>query len=248
MDSTKEEMVLRRYALGDGEGGIGTSTVRRTWMTFLAALLAMVTAMVVFSATQPQEANALSLPTTTLSGRTCNGQLPLAGMCGNQLTNAAGVSVTTCNGGTIQLTTEEKRTLDLHNQTRAANGLPSLCVHPVLTDAARSHSQEMLDKGYYDHDSYNGETSGDRLIRFGYTPAGYSYYWTGENICCITDGGSGTNLSPDSAFNGWMNSPKGHKENILDNRWREVGVGVRTGTYNGIPGSTMYTVDFGVRR
>jgi uncharacterized protein YkwD len=213
MTRSMKQMVLTRDALGDGEGEIGMSAGRRTWMMFLAALLAVVAAMVV-SATQPQEANA----TTT-------------------------VSVKTCNGGTIQLNADEKRALDLHNQTRAANGLPGLCVHPALTNAARSHSQEMLDKGYFAHNSYNGETVKARLERFGYTFSGYSFWKYGENIYW----GSGTSSSPESAHKWWMNSA-GHKANILNKDFREVGIGVRTGTYKGYAGAKMYTVDFGVRR
>ncbi len=213
MTRSMKQMVLTRDAFDDGEGEIGMSAGRRTWMMFLAALLAVVAAMVV-SATQPQEANA----TTT-------------------------VTVTTCGGGTIQLTTDEKRTLDLHNQTRAANGLPGLCVHPALTNAARSHSQEMLDKGYFAHNSYNGETVEARLKRFGYTFSGYSFWKYGENIYW----GSGTSASPDSAHKWWMNSA-GHKANILNRDFREVGIGVQTGTYKGNAGTKMYTVDFGVWR
>ena len=213
MTKSMKEMVLTRNALGDNEEGIGMSTERLTWMMFLAALVAVVAAMVV-SATQPQEANA----TTT-------------------------VSVRTCSGGTIQLNADEKRSLDLHNQTRAANGLPGFCVHPALTNAARSHSQEMLDKGYFAHNSYNGETVKARLERFGYTFSGYSFWKYGENIYW----GSGTSASPDSAHKWWMNSA-GHKANILSRDFREVGIGVRTGTYKGYAGAKMYTVDFGVRR
>ena len=206
-------MVLARNALGDAERETGMSIARPTYTMFLAALVAVLAAMVL-SVTQPQEANA----STT-------------------------VSVRTCSGGTIQLTTDEKRTLDLHNQTRAANGLPVLCVHPALTNAARSHSQEMLDKGYFAHNSFNGETVKARLERFGYTFSGYSFWKYGENIYW----GSGTSASPDSAHKWWMNST-GHKANILNRDFREVGIGVRTGTYKGNAGAKMYTVDFGVRR
>ncbi len=209
---TMKEIVLTRDALGDGEGETGTSTERRAWRMFLAALVAVLAAMVV-SATQPQEANATT------------------------------VGVTTCSGTTIQLTTDEKRTLDLHNQTRVANGLPRLCVHPALTNAARSHSQEMLTKGYFSHNSSNGDTIEVRLKRFGYTSSGYSFWKVGENIYW----GSGTSASPDSAFKWWMNSA-GHKANILNRDFREVGIGVKTGTFKGYAGAKVYTVDFGVRR
>ena len=208
-----KEMVLKRDALADGEGGIiATSTRRHTWTMFLAALVAVVAAMVL-STTQPREVNATT------------------------------VGVTACNGSIIQLTADEKRTLDLHNQTRAANGLPRLCVHPALTNAARAHSQEMLDKGYFAHNSYNGETVKARLERFGYTFSGYSFWKYGENIYW----GSGTSASPDSAHKWWMNSA-GHKANILNRDFREVGIGVKTGTFKGYTGAKLYTVDFGVRR
>jgi uncharacterized protein YkwD len=213
MMRSTKKMALTRNALSDAEGEIGMSIGRSMWTMFLAALVAVLAAMVI-SATQPQEANA----TTT-------------------------VTVGTCSGGTIQLTTDEKRTLDLHNQTRAANGLPGLCVHPALTNAARSHSQEMLDKGYFAHNSFNGETVKARLERFGYTFSGYAFWKYGENIYW----GSGTSASPDSAHKWWMNST-GHKANILNRDFREVGIGVRAGTYKGIAGAKMYTVDFGVRR
>ena len=39
-----------------------------------------------------------------------------------------------------------------------------------------------------------------------------------------------------------------HKANILDRRFRQVGVGAYTGNYNGTGKFTMYTVDFGSRR
>jgi len=156
---------------------------------------------------------------------------------------AASVTVKTCTGGSINLTTDEKRILDLHNQTRARYGIPPLCVHPALTKAARSHSQEMLDKDYTSHNSYNGETLKARLERFGYTFSGYSYYRYGENIYW----GYGSSSGPDNCFNWWMSS-SGHRANILNKDFRDVGIGVRKGTFKTYSNTTMCTVDFGVRR
>lgn len=115
-------------------------------------------------------------------------------------------------------------------------------MHPVLTKAARAPSQEMLDKDYVSHDSYNGDTFRERLADFGYTCTSYSYCWPGENI----GKGCGSYGSPDSVFNWWMNS-SGHRANILNEKFREVGIGVRTGTYKTCSNTTMYTVDFGIR-
>jgi uncharacterized protein YkwD len=150
----------------------------------------------------------------------------------------SGSSVITCDGGSITLNAYEMSTYELHNQMRASNGLATLCVHEALTQAARSHSQEMIDYGYFSHSSYNGESFPARLERFG-----YDYYEVGENIAW----GSGSNAYPDSIFQVWMNSPE-HRENILYPNFLEVGIGTATGEYESYSDSTMYTVDFGVRQ
>jgi uncharacterized protein YkwD len=151
---------------------------------------------------------------------------------------AATTAVKTCGGGSISLKAKEKRILTLHNAARANNGLKPLCADPLLTKAARSHSREMIKKDYFSHSSYDGESVSQRLKRFGYRRSVYS-----ENIA----GGSGTFAKPGSTFRRWMNS-SGHKSNIVDRRFRPVGVGIYTGSFKGTQNYTMYTVDFGVRR
>ena len=154
---------------------------------------------------------------------------------------ASTATVETCDGGSASLKTEEKRILDLHNAVRKKHGLGSLCVDPALTRAARAHSKEMIGKGYFRHESFDGKTVGARLKGFGYD-------WTasGENIAW----GSRSMSKPDDRFKGWMESP-GHRANILNGAFREVGVGIASGN----PKKTdeqveevMYTVDFGSRR
>ncbi len=156
---------------------------------------------------------------------------------------AGGAYVQRCGGGEIFLNEQEARALDLHNQARAEHDLKPLCVHPRLQEAARAHSQEMLDKDYAAHESFNGDTVKQRLKRFGYGFARYSYYAYGENIAW----GAGPQGSPESAFDFWMKSPD-HRPNILSERFRQIGIGARTGTFQTYGESTLYTVDFGVRR
>lgn len=133
--------------------------------------------------------------------------------------------------------------LQFHNELRTDRGLKALCVQPQLTKAARAHSQEMLDKDYASHNSYNGETVKQRLKRFGYAFGGYSYYAYGENIAwgCRSQG------FPAPIFEWWMGSPD-HRSNILDPTYREVGVGARVGTFKDCAEATTYTVDFGIRK
>jgi uncharacterized protein YkwD len=101
----------------------------------------------------------------------------------------------------------------------------------------------MLDKDYVSHKFYNGETIKERLERFGYTFDGYSYYGVGENI----GWGCGSYGAPDHIFKLWMHS-SGHRHNILKKEFRQVGIGVLTGTYKSCDHEAMYTVDFALRR
>ena len=138
---------------------------------------------------------------------------------------------------------QEARTVALHNQVRAERNLRPLCVHPRLQEAARAHSQEMLDRDYAAHGSFNGESLKQRLKRFDYGFSRYSYYAYGENIAW----GSGPQGSTVSVFDSWMKSTD-HRPNIHRSRLRQIGVGARTGDFQTYGESTMYTVDFGVRR
>jgi uncharacterized protein YkwD len=142
-------------------------------------------------------------------------------------------AVRTCGGGKTKLNAKEERTLRLHNKTRKGRGLRPLCVHPKLTKAAHAHSVDMIRKNYFSH----GNTK-RRLKRYGYKWRTYS-----ENISW----GSGSRGSPGTVFKGWMDS-RAHRSNLLTKKFREVGIGTATGTYNGINRVTMYTVDFGTRR
>ena len=140
------------------------------------------------------------------------------------------VNVKTCTGGKIALKADEKRMLDLHNQKRRSQERRRLCVHPALQRAARDHSQDMIRNDYFGHGNV-----GRRLKRHG-----YNWSRCGENIA--PDPGS---PSPGPTFDTWMDS-QAHRNNILDRRFREVGIGLATGTHNG-DRKTMWTADFGSR-
>jgi uncharacterized protein YkwD len=147
-------------------------------------------------------------------------------------TAASGGYVARCGGGKIFLNAKEKRSFQLHNRVRRERGLRPFCVHPALQRAARAHSKDMIRRDYFAHGSV-----GARLKRYG-----YDWRLYGENIA----GGSGSYGSPGVIFNRWMKSPS-HRKNILDRRFREIGVGTYTGVYRGYRNYTMYTADFGRR-
>jgi uncharacterized protein YkwD len=131
--------------------------------------------------------------------------------------------------------------LCLHNQIRSQNNLPLLKDNAKLRKAANSHSSAMVNEGYFDHTSPDGDSFVDRIIGAGYAKRNDG--WTlGENIAW----GTGDLSSAKGVMDAWMNSP-GHKANILKKAYREVGIGIRTGVPSDEGVGATITADFGVK-
>jgi uncharacterized protein YkwD len=156
------------------------------------------------------------------------------------------VTLRTCDGGTFALNVAEKAMFDLHNKTRKAYGLRPLCLSSVLTIAARSRSQDMLNRDYFSHYTPAGVSVIHQLERKGhYSSEPDDYHMLGENIAMGGDGNDED--TPEHLFTGLMNS-EGHRANILNGRFEEVGVGASSGTYQQYDDiSTIYTTVFGGR-
>ena len=146
--------------------------------------------------------------------------------------------VKTCEGESFTLSAAEYESLELHNKARGGAGLSHLCVNPILTEAARSHATDMIEQGYFSHDTPDGTTPIDRMEAAGYV--GWNQW--GENIAW----GSGNKADSKEIFASLMDSP-GHRENILKDSFLEVGVGVAAGSYDGYSDTGMYAMDFGAR-
>lgn len=134
----------------------------------------------------------------------------------------------------------ERTVLCLVNRERTSRGLKRLKASSKLAKAATSHSRDMVRRGYFDHVSPNGGTMQDRIKQTGWFSGGRSYAFA-ENIAW----GSGTLSNPQHIVESWMNSA-GHRHNILNRRYTELGVGVALGTPEEYDGAT-YTTDFGVK-
>ena len=120
------------------------------------------------------------------------------------------------------LNSYEKQVLALVNKQRAKYHLTSLRVNTKLVYAARAHSADMAARKYFDHNSSSGEKWSSRIIRFGYTRTGFSYWRAGENIYY----GSGLYSSPSVVIKAWMAS-KAHRAVILTQAFRELGIGAK---------------------
>ncbi|MGY1456785.1 CAP domain-containing protein [Streptomyces sp. SS8] len=107
----------------------------------------------------------------------------------------------------------EARVVELVNSERARAGCAPLKVNEKLAEAARTHSQDMADHRNMSHTGSDGSGPGDRIER-----AGYEWRTYGENV-------AHGYRTPESVMDGWMSSP-GHKRNILNCSFEEIGVGL----------------------
>lgn len=107
------------------------------------------------------------------------------------------------------------------NSERAKRSLPSLKIDKELTASAETKLQDMFQNQYFEHISPSGASVSDLV-----TKAGYQYIVVGENLAL------GLFAGDDQVVAAWMASP-GHKRNILDVRYQDIGVAVGYGMYQG---------------
>jgi uncharacterized protein YkwD len=110
--------------------------------------------------------------------------------------------------------------LELVNDERGQRGLPELRLEAELNEAALRHARDMHERGYYAHESPDGENVMDRYLTVG----GARWRLVTENIvrcenCAILDEATLKHL-----HKGWMNSPE-HRANILNKGLDRFGFG-----------------------
>ena len=131
--------------------------------------------------------------------------------------------------------------LCLLNGVRADAGLPPLTLNPKLTAAATAYAQDLVAGSYFSHTGRDGSTIRTRLDAAGYLPEDGGWA-IGENLAW----GTGPLSTPGSIMQAWMNS-EGHRHNILNPEYREVGIGVVVGNPSQADGSgATYANAFGV--
>ena len=131
----------------------------------------------------------------------------------------------------------ENDVVSLVNERRSEGGVcdsesfgPSapLAVDSALRCAARNHSRDMAVRGYFGHESPEGDNFDDRIER-----AGFDWTRIGENIATGQDTAA-------EVMTDWMSS-QGHCENILDPNYEFIGVGYYEGD------DPMWTQTFGTK-
>jgi len=116
--------------------------------------------------------------------------------------------------------TIELQVLLLTNRVRVDRRLCPLDPSEALASIARQHSQDMLDRSYFDHCTPEGLHSADRIAL-----GGLDFQATGENIYMVRDSVRSASDLAASMVQGWMNSRE-HRANILTPDYCVVGVGV----------------------
>lgn len=106
------------------------------------------------------------------------------------------------------------------NNIRADRGLQLLNPNPVLSNIARSRSQDMINRGYFSHSTPEGKNLSDILIENG-----VMYACIAENLSQASPPSWG---SPDVIINLWMNSSM-HRANLLNPHYGQLGLGVADG-------------------
>ncbi len=131
------------------------------------------------------------------------------------------------------------------NLVRAENGLKPLRLNARLSAAANQHSMEMVEAGYFGHESVDGSVFWRRIKRF-YSPARSARPWlVGENLLW-----QAPSVSAHAAVQEWLRSPE-HRENLLRPAYRDVGIAaIRAKAAPGVYRHRrvlVLTVDFGSR-
>ena len=113
-------------------------------------------------------------------------------------------------------TVQADEVLELVNQERSKAGLKALTLSNDLTNVATIKAQDMADKGYFDHTSPTYGSPFEMMQHFG-----IQYRSAGENIAA-------GQKTAQEVMNSWMNS-SGHRANILNSDYEQIGIGYITG-------------------
>ena len=127
-----------------------------------------------------------------------------------------------------------EKVIELTNQERQTNNLPPLTYNKELSDAAQVKAIDMFANNYWAHVSPTGTEPWSFMIN-----SGYNYLHAGENLARDFS-------NPNDIVVAWMASPT-HRRNILDGRYKDIGIAVVDGYINGVE-TTLVVQMFGVRQ
>jgi uncharacterized protein YkwD len=130
----------------------------------------------------------------------------------------------------------EQNMITLVNSYRAQHGLAALKANNALMRAARAHSHDMIENGYFDHTSQDGEQFFQRLSRFG-------FHWTSAGEALARASGlTSPDTAADEAVTMWRQSPP-HNKILLTGSFKAVGIGAWCTSDTGGGATCTFTLD-----
>lgn len=115
---------------------------------------------------------------------------------------------------------DQHQLIELTNIKRTELGLPLLKENSLLNQAARAKAANMFTEDYWAHYAPSGKNPWEFI-----NGSGYKFSYAGENLA--------RNFGTSSeVVDAWMASPS-HRENIVNNRYQEIGMAVVDGTLKG---------------
>jgi len=130
----------------------------------------------------------------------------------------------------------EQNMLALVNAYRGQHGLAALRTNNALMRAARAHSRDMVENGYFDHTSQDGEQFFQRLSRFG-------FHWTSAGEALAQASGlTSTDAAASEAVTIWRQSPP-HNKILLTGSFKAVSIGAWCTADTGGGSTCTFTLD-----
>lgn len=111
--------------------------------------------------------------------------------------------------------------VEFTNTNRAKAGAGKVTLNAQLSAAAAAKVEDMFKENYWAHVSPKGTQPW-----YFITSAGYKYQHAGENLARDFSNSK-------DVVNAWMASPS-HKKNLLDSRYKDMGIAVKDGYINGV--------------
>lgn len=131
----------------------------------------------------------------------------------------------------ISANIDQKKLIELTNIERQKNGLPPVSENEALDKAATLKAQNMFDENYWAHFAPSGKTPWDFILS-----QGYKFTYAGENL-------AKNFYNSSDVVTAWMNS-KTHRENLLNSKYKDIGIAVVEGNLNGQK-TTLVVQEFG---
>ncbi|MBI2609986.1 hypothetical protein HYW53_02310 [Candidatus Giovannonibacteria bacterium] len=110
--------------------------------------------------------------------------------------------------------------VDLTNESRAQENMMPLQTNSLLEKAAKLKAEDMAKRGYFSHVAPDGKSP----WHF-FDEVGYLYQGAGENLAVNF-------FDSSDVARAWMNST-GHRANILNKQFKEIGISTAEGVYEG---------------